>query len=59
MDTVVMQASLLSMMILVPTASRSRNLDLCEQYYHKLLEFFFFDFVLSMPVVFSGGWSNH
>lgn len=42
-DTGLMQASLLSSMILGPTASWSRNLNLCEQYYHKLLEFFFLD----------------
>jgi len=40
---VVMQASLLSLKDTGPTASMSWNLHLCEQDYHKLLEFFFSD----------------
>lgn len=39
-----------------PTASSSRNLHLCEQDYHKLLEFFVLDSVPSMSLIYSGVW---
>jgi hypothetical protein len=55
MVNLMMQASLLSSLDAVPTARWIGKLHLCEQDYHKLLEFFFLRFCSSKSVISSGG----